>query len=75
LSAKNGLDVTIIGMNPKKNIVIPNAAINIGAHYLFFTIFNPINPKIETRKKYATNYNITNYFTSLTKSEDEFNSS
>lgn len=62
-------------MNPKKNTVVPNAAIIKGAHFLFFTIFIPINPKIETRKKYATNWNITNYFTSLTKSDDEFNSS
>ena len=62
-------------MNPKKNTVIPNNAINLGAHFLFFTILSPINPNIETRKKYATNCKMTNYFTSLTKSDDEFNSS
>ena len=71
----NGLDVTIIGMNPKKNTVMPNPAINIGPHFLFLTILTPINPKIETKKKYATNCKITNYFTYLTKSDDEFNSS
>ena len=74
-NAKNGLDVTIIGMNPKKNTVKPSPAINIGPHFLFLTILTPINPKIETKKKYATNYKITNYLTSLTKSDDEFNSS
>ena len=70
-----GLDVTIIGMNPKKNTVKPNPAINKGPHFLFLTILTPINPKIEVKKKYATNYKITNYFTNLTKSCDEFNSS
>ena len=64
-----------MGMNPKKKTAIPNNAINIGEHFLFLTILSPINPKIETRKKYAMNSNITNYFTSLTKSDDEFNSS
>jgi hypothetical protein len=73
--AINGLDVTIIGINPKKNTVNPNPAINKGQHFLFLTILTPIKPKIETKKKYATNYKITNYFTCLTKSDDEFNSS
>ena len=49
-----------MGMNPKKKTVIPNNAINIGEHFLFLTILSPINPKIETRKKYAMNSNITN---------------
>jgi hypothetical protein len=71
----NGLDVTIIGMNPKKNTVMPNPAIKKGPHFLFLTILTPINPNIEAKKKYATNYKITNYFTNLTKSDDEFNSS